>query len=165
MSLCCSSCESPVNRGVLSRRRRRVGSAERDSAFEPRRRFYYHVNLMEAYCCAQSSSTEMSFSTHRPSLIFYNVVSNGRCSGVKGSPGTFFGLAVYGEFLFWSDWEQHAVMRSDKLTGADVTVLRADSPQQPRASPPWLTTHTAVSHTHLTKQDTLYVCVCVCGSK
>uniref|UniRef100_A0AAR2M5Q5 EGF-like domain-containing protein n=1 Tax=Pygocentrus nattereri TaxID=42514 RepID=A0AAR2M5Q5_PYGNA len=50
---------------------------------------------------------------------------------LKAGPGTFFGLALYGEFLFWSDWEQHAVMRSDKLTGADVTVLRADSPQQP----------------------------------
>ncbi|KAI4902148.1 hypothetical protein NFI96_003420 [Prochilodus magdalenae] len=50
---------------------------------------------------------------------------------VTAGPGTFFGLAVYGEFLFWSDWEQRAVMRSDKLTGADVMVLRADSPQQP----------------------------------
>ncbi|KAG9261064.1 low-density lipoprotein receptor-related protein 1B-like [Astyanax mexicanus] len=50
---------------------------------------------------------------------------------VKAGPGTFFGLAVYGDFLFWSDWEQRSVMRSDKLTGADVTILRADSTQQP----------------------------------
>ncbi|KAL7834135.1 hypothetical protein AOLI_G00290950 [Acnodon oligacanthus] len=67
---------------------------------------------------------------------------------LKAGPGTFFGLAVYGEFLFWSDWERRAVMRSDKLTGADVTVLRADSPQQPMGLAAVANdTHSSLNHT------------------
>ncbi|XP_048876028.1 low-density lipoprotein receptor-related protein 1B-like isoform X1 [Brienomyrus brachyistius] len=50
---------------------------------------------------------------------------------VKSGPGTFFGLAIYGDFIFWSDWVRRAVLRSDKYTGSDTKVLRADIPQQP----------------------------------
>ncbi|XP_030628050.1 low-density lipoprotein receptor-related protein 1B [Chanos chanos] len=50
---------------------------------------------------------------------------------VKSGPGTFFGLAIYGDFIFWSDWVRRAVMRSNKFTGGDVKVLRSDIPHQP----------------------------------
>lgn len=50
---------------------------------------------------------------------------------LKSEAGTFFGLAIYGDFIFWSDWVRRAVIRSDKLTGANMKVLRADIPHQP----------------------------------
>lgn len=42
-----------------------------------------------------------------------------------------FGLAVYGDYIFWTDWVRRAVLRADKYTGRDMKVLRADIPQQP----------------------------------
>lgn len=42
-----------------------------------------------------------------------------------------FGLAVYGDYIFWTDWVRRAVLRADKYTGGDMKVLRADIPQQP----------------------------------
>uniref|UniRef100_A0A8K9XGV9 EGF-like domain-containing protein n=1 Tax=Oncorhynchus mykiss TaxID=8022 RepID=A0A8K9XGV9_ONCMY len=50
---------------------------------------------------------------------------------VKSGPGTFFGLAIYGEFIFWSDWARRAVLRSNKYTGGETKVLRSDIPHQP----------------------------------
>uniref|UniRef100_A0A6Q2Z9X6 EGF-like domain-containing protein n=1 Tax=Esox lucius TaxID=8010 RepID=A0A6Q2Z9X6_ESOLU len=50
---------------------------------------------------------------------------------MKSGPGTFFGLAVYGDFIFWSDWARRAVLRSNKYTGGETKVLRADIPHQP----------------------------------
>uniref|UniRef100_A0A8C5A5R6 EGF-like domain-containing protein n=1 Tax=Gadus morhua TaxID=8049 RepID=A0A8C5A5R6_GADMO len=50
---------------------------------------------------------------------------------VKSGPGTFFGLAIHGDFIFWSDWARRAVLRSNKFTGGDTKVLRADIPHQP----------------------------------
>ncbi|CAL1298011.1 unnamed protein product [Larinioides sclopetarius] len=35
-----------------------------------------------------------------------------------------FDLAVYGDFIFWTDWVSHAVMRADKYTGNNVVTLR-----------------------------------------
>lgn len=35
-----------------------------------------------------------------------------------------FDLAVYGDFVFWTDWVAHAVLRANKHTGAEVVVLR-----------------------------------------
>ncbi|XP_054720384.1 low-density lipoprotein receptor-related protein 1-like [Uloborus diversus] len=35
-----------------------------------------------------------------------------------------FDLAVYGDFIFWTDWVSHAVMRADKYTGSSVVTLR-----------------------------------------
>uniref|UniRef100_A0A672NBG1 Low-density lipoprotein receptor-related protein 1B-like n=1 Tax=Sinocyclocheilus grahami TaxID=75366 RepID=A0A672NBG1_SINGR len=50
---------------------------------------------------------------------------------VKSGPGTFFGLTIYKDFIFWSDWTRRAVIRSDKFTGANTKVLRADIPHEP----------------------------------
>ncbi|XP_031438138.1 low-density lipoprotein receptor-related protein 1B isoform X1 [Clupea harengus] len=50
---------------------------------------------------------------------------------VRSGPGTFFGLAVYGDYIFWSDWARRAVLRSNKFTGGETKVLRADIPHQP----------------------------------
>ncbi|XP_051787046.1 low-density lipoprotein receptor-related protein 1B [Erpetoichthys calabaricus] len=50
---------------------------------------------------------------------------------VKSGPGTFFGLAVYGDFIFWSSWARRAILRSNKYTGGEMKVLRGDIPHQP----------------------------------
>ncbi|XP_072105063.1 low-density lipoprotein receptor-related protein 1-like [Mobula birostris] len=50
---------------------------------------------------------------------------------LKSEPVHSFGLAVYGNFIFWTDWVRRAVLRADKYTGGDLRVLRADIPQQP----------------------------------
>uniref|UniRef100_A0A8C4SKD2 Uncharacterized protein n=1 Tax=Erpetoichthys calabaricus TaxID=27687 RepID=A0A8C4SKD2_ERPCA len=42
-----------------------------------------------------------------------------------------FGLAVYGDYIFWTDWVRRAVLRADKFVGGNMKVLRADIPQQP----------------------------------
>lgn len=43
----------------------------------------------------------------------------------------FFGLAIHGIYIFWSDWARRAVLRTNKFTGGDTKVLRADIPHQP----------------------------------
>lgn len=50
---------------------------------------------------------------------------------LKNEPVHPFGLAVYGHYIFWTDWVRRAVLRADKYTGGDMKVLRADIPQQP----------------------------------
>uniref|UniRef100_UPI00398F174B low-density lipoprotein receptor-related protein 1-like n=1 Tax=Pristiophorus japonicus TaxID=55135 RepID=UPI00398F174B len=50
---------------------------------------------------------------------------------LKSEPVHSFGLAVYGDYIFWTDWVRRAVLRADKYTGGDLRVLRADIPQQP----------------------------------
>lgn len=50
---------------------------------------------------------------------------------LKNEPVHPFGLAVYGDYIFWTDWVRRAVLRADKYTGGDMKVLRADIPQQP----------------------------------
>ncbi|XP_035218425.1 low-density lipoprotein receptor-related protein 1-like isoform X2 [Stegodyphus dumicola] len=35
-----------------------------------------------------------------------------------------FDLAVYDNYLFWTDWVSHSVMRADKYTGSNVVTLR-----------------------------------------
>ncbi len=40
-----------------------------------------------------------------------------------------FDLAVYGDFLFYTDWVLHAVIRINKYTGEDVTWLKKDIPR------------------------------------
>ena len=44
-----------------------------------------------------------------------------------------FGLAVYGDHLFWTDWLLRAVVRVNKYTGEDVTYLARNIPRQPMA--------------------------------
>ncbi|XP_035237468.1 low-density lipoprotein receptor-related protein 1-like isoform X1 [Anguilla anguilla] len=50
---------------------------------------------------------------------------------LKNEPVHPFGLAVYGDYIFWTDWVRRAVLRSDKYVGSEMKVLRADIPQQP----------------------------------
>ncbi len=50
---------------------------------------------------------------------------------LKNEPVHPFGLAVYGDYIFWTDWVRRAVLRADKYTGGEMKVLRADFPQQP----------------------------------
>lgn len=38
-------------------------------------------------------------------------------------------MAVFGDYLFWTDWVLHAVMRANKYTGEDVHYLRKDVPR------------------------------------
>lgn len=40
-----------------------------------------------------------------------------------------FDIAVYGSFIFWTDWVAHAVYRADKITGSDVVVLQRNIPR------------------------------------
>ena len=40
-----------------------------------------------------------------------------------------FDIAVYGDFLFYTDWVLHAVIRINKYTGEDVTWLKKDIPR------------------------------------
>ncbi|XP_076861463.1 low-density lipoprotein receptor-related protein 1-like isoform X3 [Brachyhypopomus gauderio] len=50
---------------------------------------------------------------------------------LKNEPVHPFGLAVYGDHIFWTDWVRRAVLRAGKYGGTDMKVLRADIPQQP----------------------------------
>ncbi|KAG8452515.1 hypothetical protein GDO86_004341 [Hymenochirus boettgeri] len=50
---------------------------------------------------------------------------------LKTDPVHPFGLAVYGEYIFWTDWVRRAVHRANKYLGTDLKVLRGDIPQQP----------------------------------
>ncbi|KAM4794631.1 prolow-density lipoprotein receptor-related protein 1 [Rhinophrynus dorsalis] len=50
---------------------------------------------------------------------------------LKTDPVHPFGLAVYGDYLFWTDWVRRAVHRANKYVGTDLKILRGDIPQQP----------------------------------
>ncbi|XP_069676734.1 low-density lipoprotein receptor-related protein 1 isoform X1 [Periplaneta americana] len=47
----------------------------------------------------------------------------------KVTPQHPFDLAVYGDFIFWTDWVLHAVIRANKYTGEDVVWLRKEVPR------------------------------------
>jgi hypothetical protein len=36
---------------------------------------------------------------------------------------------VYGDYIFWTDWVLHAVIRANKYTGEDVVWLRKEVPR------------------------------------
>ncbi|XP_075238130.1 LDL receptor protein 1 isoform X2 [Lycorma delicatula] len=44
----------------------------------------------------------------------------------KVMPQHPFDIAVYGDYIFWTDWVQHAVIRANKYTGEDIVWLRKD---------------------------------------
>nr|XP_022909737.1 low-density lipoprotein receptor-related protein 1 isoform X1 [Onthophagus taurus] len=44
----------------------------------------------------------------------------------KVTPQHPFALAVYGDYIYWTDWLLHSVLRADKVTGLDVVWLRRD---------------------------------------
>ena len=46
-------------------------------------------------------------------------------------PQHSFGLAVYGEYLFWTDWMRRAVVRANKHDGNIHTFLRRNLQRQP----------------------------------
>ncbi|CAH2224426.1 prolow-density lipo receptor-related 1 [Pelobates cultripes] len=50
---------------------------------------------------------------------------------LKSDPVHPFGLAVYGDYIFWTDWVRRAVQRANKYLGSDLKQLRGDIPQQP----------------------------------
>uniref|UniRef100_A0A663N6E5 Prolow-density lipoprotein receptor-related protein 1 n=1 Tax=Athene cunicularia TaxID=194338 RepID=A0A663N6E5_ATHCN len=50
---------------------------------------------------------------------------------LKAEPVHPFGLAVYGDYIFWTDWVRRAVQRANKYVGTDMKLLRVDIPQQP----------------------------------
>ncbi|XP_071823394.1 prolow-density lipoprotein receptor-related protein 1-like isoform X3 [Apostichopus japonicus] len=50
---------------------------------------------------------------------------------VDSEPVHPFGLAVHEDFLFWTDWVTRAVIRVNKYTGGNFTVLRDSLQQQP----------------------------------
>lgn len=79
---------------------------------------------------------------------------------LKNEPVHPFGLAVYGDYIFWTDWVRRAVLRADKYTGGDMVlhVLRADIPQQPMGI-------VAVANDTNSCEffiHRLWVCMCVC---
>jgi low-density lipoprotein receptor-related protein 1 (alpha-2-macroglobulin receptor) len=47
----------------------------------------------------------------------------------KTTPQHPFDIAVYGGFVFWTDWVTHAVMRADKYTGEEAITLRREVPR------------------------------------
>ena len=44
----------------------------------------------------------------------------------KASPQHPFDMAIHQNFLFYTDWVLHAVVRIDKFSGEDVTWLKSD---------------------------------------
>jgi low-density lipoprotein receptor-related protein 1 (alpha-2-macroglobulin receptor) len=50
---------------------------------------------------------------------------------VQGYPQHVFGLAVYGDYLYWTDWLLRAVLRASKYTGSDITYLKRNVLRQP----------------------------------
>ena len=47
----------------------------------------------------------------------------------KATPQHPFGLALHSHHLFYTDWIQHAVVRVNKYTGEDLTMLRTSIPR------------------------------------
>lgn len=43
---------------------------------------------------------------------------------MKITPSHPFDLAVYGDYIFWTDWVLQAVVRANKYTGEEVVKLR-----------------------------------------
>lgn len=51
---------------------------------------------------------------------------NNRVVITHSTPKHPFAMAIYGDFLFWTDWVLRAVLRANKYSGADVVWLRKD---------------------------------------
>ncbi|MGH0138785.1 UNVERIFIED_CONTAM: hypothetical protein FKN15_000914 [Acipenser sinensis] len=50
---------------------------------------------------------------------------------LKNEPVHPFGLAVYGDCIFWTDWVRRAVLRADKYVGGDMKVILKNEPVHP----------------------------------
>ncbi|XP_050691158.1 prolow-density lipoprotein receptor-related protein 1-like isoform X1 [Eriocheir sinensis] len=53
-----------------------------------------------------------------------NLDGSDRVTLMKITPSHPFDLAVYGDYIFWTDWVLQAVVRANKFTGEDVVKLR-----------------------------------------
>ncbi|XP_068223129.1 low-density lipoprotein receptor-related protein 1 isoform X3 [Palaemon carinicauda] len=53
-----------------------------------------------------------------------NLDGSDRYSLLKNVPSHPFDLAIYGDYLFWTDWVLHAVVRANKYTADDVVKLK-----------------------------------------
>lgn len=73
--------------------------------------------------CALYMKTKMESGPKKRALLVKVIVKSG--------PGNFYGLAIHADFIYWSDWARRSVLRSNKYTGSDTKVLRADIPHQP----------------------------------
>ncbi|XP_066143818.1 prolow-density lipoprotein receptor-related protein 1 [Euwallacea fornicatus] len=47
----------------------------------------------------------------------------------KVTPQHPFAMAIYGDFIYWTDWILHSVVRADKFTGQYYVTLRRDVPR------------------------------------
>ena len=43
---------------------------------------------------------------------------------LKDAPNHPFDLAIYGDYIFWTDWVLHAIVRANKYTAEDIVKLR-----------------------------------------
>lgn len=50
---------------------------------------------------------------------------------IKGSVKHIFSLAVFEQYLYWTDWHSGAVYRAHKYTGANNTILIGNIAHQP----------------------------------
>ena len=50
---------------------------------------------------------------------------------ITSIPQHSFGLAIYGDFLFWTDWMLRAVIRANKYDGTGIIWLRKNLERQP----------------------------------
>ena len=66
-----------------------------------------------------------------------------------------FGLAVYGDYIFWTDWVRRAVQRANKYVGSGMKHLRIDIPQQPMGI------IAVANDTNSCKEDLFLFCVTV----
>lgn len=63
--------------------------------------------------------------THIPNhLLFFQII-------ITTIPQHSFGLVIYGEYLFWTDWMLRAVVRANKYDGTGVVWLRKNLERQP----------------------------------
>ena len=47
---------------------------------------------------------------------------------IQDYPNHPFDLAVYHDYIFWTDWGLQAVVRANKYTGKEVTKIKMDIP-------------------------------------
>ena len=60
-----------------------------------------------------------------------NYDGTGRKIVVHDYPQHVFGLTVFGDHLYWTDWLLRAVVSANKYTGSDITYLRKNIVRQP----------------------------------
>uniref|UniRef100_A0A914CDN1 EGF-like domain-containing protein n=1 Tax=Acrobeloides nanus TaxID=290746 RepID=A0A914CDN1_9BILA len=59
------------------------------------------------------------------------VVENGNNTWRYESPAHPFGLAIYGDHLYYTDWVHRAVLMINKITGSDTVIMKGNMADQP----------------------------------